>query len=90
MIIPPFLNYTGFRYAPEGFSEKEIDEFNQVLLGNINNEGKLFISHTKVFDKYVIRMVIGQTYVEKRHVILAVDTLKKHAVYLLKEHYQRF
>ena len=41
----------------------------------LNERGKVFVSHTKIDEVYVIRMVIGQTYVEKKHIQNAVNEI---------------
>ena len=38
------------------------------MLEAINASGKAFLTHTKVDGKYAIRLVLGQTYLEERHV----------------------
>ncbi|MEM8886811.1 MAG: aminotransferase class I/II-fold pyridoxal phosphate-dependent enzyme [Bacteroidota bacterium] len=74
LILEPFLNFTCFRYkGTEGMNAEEIDAVNEKLLNIVNDSGKLFVSHTKVKGTYVYRMVIGQTYIEKRHVDHALE-----------------
>ena len=43
----------------------------------LNDSGKLFLTHTKVDGKYTLRMVIGQTYVEMRHVKAAWEWISE-------------
>ena len=83
LVTEPILNFTCFRHVPSGMTEEEEEEeeeeelntLNATLLEQINLEGKVFLSHTKVNGKYSLRMVIGQTYVERRHVDLALGVL---------------
>lgn len=63
------LNLVCFRYHPQDISnEVEINQLNENLENNINSEGKIFLTHTKVHGKYTLRMVIAQTNVEEKHV----------------------
>lgn len=68
LVLEPILNFTCFRFKPVGKSEEELNELNEQLKDRLNKTGKLFLSHTKINGKYVLRFVIGQTYVEKRHI----------------------
>ncbi len=77
LMLPPFLNYTCFRYHPkEVGNEEELNTLNEQLLERINQSGQLFLTHTKISGTYVLRMVIGQTYVQKKHVEKALDVIR--------------
>ena len=61
----PF-NTVCFRWKPAHTdSLAEINDLNSRLLEELNKTGKLYLTHTKLNGIYTIRMVIGQTYVEK-------------------------
>mgnify|MGYP002395581256 CR=1 FL=1 len=63
------LNALVFRYHPKGITdEEEINSANRQLLERLNQSGKIYLTHTKVRGMYVIRMIIGQTYVTQAHV----------------------
>lgn len=68
LLMPPFLNVTCFRYAPQGLPPQYLDKLNKSLLQQINSSGEAYLTHTKIGSTYTLRMVIGQTYVEERHV----------------------
>lgn len=68
MLAPVSLNMVCFRYRKEGASEEQLNESNQTLIAKINDSGEAYLTHTKIKGKYTIRLVIGQTYVEQRHV----------------------
>ncbi len=66
--IPKF-NFCCFRLAPEeGENQEDTNKKNIRFLKTINETGKVFLSHTKINEDYVIRVVIGQTYVEQEHI----------------------
>ena len=79
LMTEPFLNFTAFRYHPSGKTLQEINLLNKQLLDDLNASGELFLSHTKIDDQYILRIVIGQTYVEKKHVDKALSIIKKIA-----------
>lgn len=61
LAAPAPLNLVCFRH-------KAGDEFNEKLLDQLNQSGKLYMNHTRLNDQYVLRMSIGQTNTELRHV----------------------
>jgi aromatic-L-amino-acid decarboxylase len=66
LVAPRNLNVVCFRFCKG--DPKELDGLNEKLLQKINNTGRIFLSHTLVRGKFVIRFVCGQTNVEKRHI----------------------
>ncbi|KAA3632970.1 MAG: aminotransferase class V-fold PLP-dependent enzyme [Calditrichaeota bacterium] len=69
-----------FRYKPDdSISDENLNELNQLLLENLNKTGQIFLTHTKVNGRFMLRLVISQTYVEKRHVDAAWDLIQKTA-----------
>jgi len=77
IMAPVTLNLVCFRYRPKGIEdENELNGINEMLLKKINATGKIYLTHTKLNGKYVIRMVIGQTNVERRHVEEAWELIR--------------
>jgi aromatic-L-amino-acid decarboxylase len=69
LMVPTRFSLVCFRYKPQGVTdEKELDRLNERLLQALNDSGKMYITHTKINGKYTLRLVIAQTYVERRHV----------------------
>jgi aromatic-L-amino-acid/L-tryptophan decarboxylase len=50
------------------FRHKAGDAANQTIMDRLNRSGDLFLTHTKLDGKLTLRMSIGQTYTEARHV----------------------
>ena len=50
------------------FRHRGGDEANQRLLDGLNASGRLFLSHTRLGGRLTLRMSIGQTQTESRHV----------------------
>lgn len=79
LLAPVPLNLVCFRYTPEGEDSLErLNELNKNLEQKINDSGKAYITHTKLDEKYTLRVCIGQTNVEKRHVDGLLGLLKEH------------
>ena len=51
------------------------DDANQALLDAINDSGEQFLTHTRLDDRLVLRVSIGQTHTEERHVRALWDHL---------------
>lgn len=68
-----------FRYNPEDKSEEELNRLNEKLLEAINASGKIFLSHTKLNGKFVIRLTIGSIRHERRHIVDAWKLIKELA-----------
>ncbi len=65
-----------FRYNPQNLSEEELNKLNEDLLEKINQSGKIFLSHTKLNGKFVIRLTIGSIRHERRHIEQAWEIIK--------------
>ncbi|MEN8156863.1 MAG: pyridoxal-dependent decarboxylase [Bacteroidota bacterium] len=80
LVIEPFLNFSCFRMnPPETDDTDELNRMNEWLLEAINLGGRIFLTHTKINGRYTLRMVIGQTYVERKHVELALEEIREKA-----------
>ena len=63
LMAPAPLNLVCFRFHPKEINdESAIDLFNEKLLYKINHSGKVFLTHTRLNGKFVIRFVAGQTH----------------------------
>ena len=71
-----------FRYAPGGRSEAELDELNGRLLDAVNGGGEVFLSHTRLADRFTLRLVVGNLRTERRHVERAWAVLRGEAAKL--------
>jgi aromatic-L-amino-acid decarboxylase len=61
LCAPPVLNLTCFRHVGG-------DEVSERLLTELNATGRVFLSHTRLAGRYVIRCCIGGTWTAERHV----------------------
>ncbi len=61
LAAPAPLNLVCFRHRGG-------DEITQNILNTVNATGRLYLTHTKLNDRLAIRISIGQTHTEERHV----------------------
>ena len=61
------------------FAHKKGNDFNRNLLETINNLGKMYFTHTIINGRYTLRMCIGQTKTEAKHVRQAWEIIQETA-----------
>jgi len=69
LAAPAPLNLVCFRHVGG-------DEVNQRLLDELNASGALHLTHTRLDDRLTLRLSIGQTHTERRHVEAAWDRIR--------------
>jgi aromatic-L-amino-acid decarboxylase len=79
ILAPVVINVVCFRYSPECRKEEELNSLNEQLNHQINDSGRIYLSHTTVNGKYSLRMVTGQTNVTIGHVERAWEIIKEIA-----------
>jgi len=72
-----------FRACPKAVVN--LDELNEKMMNDINSSGKAYISHTKLNDKFTLRLSIGSLRVEERHIETVWNLLNEH-LSLAKSH----
>lgn len=79
ILAPVIISVVCFRYVPAGYSNDQINALNEKLIHQLNDSGRLYLSHTVLNGKYTLRMVTAQTNVTLEHVEKAWDLIKKTA-----------
>ncbi len=77
VMAPHPLSVVCFRFEPEGATPEEADEINARLLEKVNASGEIFLSHTRLRGRYVLRLAIGNLRTERQHVDRAWELLKR-------------
>ena len=72
VVVSPPLNLVCFRYRGS-------DEQNQRLMDSLNSSGDLYLTHTRLADRFVLRFCVGQTNTEARHVERAWQRIQQEA-----------
>lgn len=79
ILAPVTINVVCFRYKPEGSEKTEINKINETLNHQLNDSGKIYLTHTVLNGIYTLRMVTGQTNVRMEHVEKAWDLIRNTA-----------
>ncbi|HLW24659.1 MAG TPA: pyridoxal-dependent decarboxylase [Steroidobacteraceae bacterium] len=61
LVLPPPLNLVCFRHRGG-------DAVNRALLARLNSSGEIYLTHTVLAGRHTLRLSIGQTMTEERHV----------------------
>jgi aromatic-L-amino-acid decarboxylase len=75
VVAPVPLNLVCFRYRGS-------DDDNQRLMDRLNQSGDLYLTHTRLKDRFVLRFCVGQTNTEKPHVQKAWQRIQEEAAKL--------
>jgi aromatic-L-amino-acid decarboxylase len=77
-VAPVPFSVVCFRATPRGLSgdAAAMDALNARMLERVNKSGDVFLSHTKLDGRYVIRLAIGHLKTEEKHVRRAWDLLR--------------
>lgn len=81
LLAPVPLSVVCFRYKPASFTGHEnMNPINEELLRELNNTGKIFLTHTKLNGQYTIRMSIAGTLTGQEHVEKAWELIRETAI----------
>jgi aromatic-L-amino-acid decarboxylase len=75
LAAPAPLNLVCFRHRGG-------DDVNQSLLDGLNRSGDLYLTHTRLQERFTLRLCVGQTYTELRHVERAWQRIREEAARL--------
>lgn len=85
LAAPVHFGVVCFRTHPKKIKdENELNELNKKLIENINATGKLFLSHTILNGKYILRISISGLRTQKEHVKKAQEIIVQKLNELLK------
>jgi aromatic-L-amino-acid decarboxylase len=83
IMAPVSLSLVCFRLN-DGRDEEALHDLNRRLLESLNQTGKVFLTHTSLRGKYVLRLSIGSRTTEERHIREAWELIKTKAAEVLK------
>ncbi|MGD8780062.1 MAG: aminotransferase class I/II-fold pyridoxal phosphate-dependent enzyme [Ignavibacteria bacterium] len=83
-LAPAPLSTVCFRANPGNMNEDQLNKLNEKLMNEINDTGEIFISHTKLGNKFTIRYVVSSLRTEERHVVKAWELIQKKYFKLIK------
>jgi len=85
MLAPVPFSTLVFRFSPKNLSngksrsESEINDLNEKLLEAVNGTGRIFLSHTKLGEKFGIRLAIGNLKTTWEDVSMAWEVVQQKA-----------
>ena len=78
-LAPVPLNTVCFRLRPAGADLEACNRLNKALLDRVNAEGTTYLTLTKLDGVTTLRLAVGQTKTERRHVEEAWAVLRREA-----------
>ena len=89
-LAPAPFSTVCFRYRPARHLGQEeepevhdaLDDLNTNLMDAVNRTGEVFLSHTRLRDRFTIRIAIGNLRTQPRHVERAWELLRREAALL--------
>ncbi|GAV77394.1 Pyridoxal_deC domain-containing protein [Cephalotus follicularis] len=84
VVTPRIFSLVCFRLLPPNNKGEKGNELNRDLLDIVNSTGKIFMSHTVLSGKYILRFAVGAPLTEERHVNEAWELIQDKASPLLK------
>ncbi|XP_022758546.1 tyrosine decarboxylase 1 isoform X3 [Durio zibethinus] len=85
VVTPRIFSLVCFRLLPPSNGEYHGNKLNHELLDAVNSTGNVFISHTVLSGKYILRFAVGAPLTEEKHVNAAWKVLQDKATALLGE-----
>ncbi len=87
LLAPVPFSTVCFRHRPASLAGREgqaevqalLDDLNARLIDAVNRTGEVFLSHTRLADRFTIRLAVGNLRTEERHVDLAWELLRREA-----------
>lgn len=73
------LSVVCFRFAPAGSSAADQDGWGAEILRRVNESGEVYLSHTRLNGRHVLRLAVGNIHTEERHVARAWALLRQCA-----------
>ncbi len=83
LVAPVPFSTICFRAVPPGLSHEQQDVFNERLVGEINAAGPVFLSHTRLRGRYVVRLTIGNLRTTQAHVEQVQELIRRTHARLL-------
>jgi hypothetical protein len=71
--------------AKELLNKYDLDRLNEALLDRVNASGEIFLSHTRLNERYTLRLVVGHIRTSQVHVARAWELLRETANHLIQK-----
>lgn len=71
LVAPAPLNLVCFRHVGG-------DEVNRAIMERVNSSGRMYLTHTVLDGRVVLRLCVGQTQTQERHIVAAWEQLREN------------
>ncbi|ONK70101.1 uncharacterized protein A4U43_C05F30270 [Asparagus officinalis] len=85
VVTPRTFSLVCFRLLPQPDHQDDGYKLNYDLLDAVNSSGKIFLSHTVLSGKFVLRFAVGAPLTEETHIKAAWEVLQDQATIILAE-----
>ncbi|ONK70858.1 uncharacterized protein A4U43_C04F2250 [Asparagus officinalis] len=85
VVTPRTFSLVCFRLLPQPDHQDDGYKLNYNLLDAVNFSGKIFLSHTVLSGKFVLRFAVGAPLTEETHIKAAWEVLQDQATIILAE-----
>ncbi len=82
IVTPPILSLFSFRLSPAGASPEALDALNLELLTRINDAGRIYLTPTRIDDRFAIRFQVGAIETTPDDIDIAVEEIRSTAAAL--------
>lgn len=79
IMAPVSMSVVCFRYRPGELSDADADALNESIAERINANGEMYLTHTRLRGRTVLRIGLGNVLTEERHLRAAWEHLRWHA-----------
>ncbi|CAG0935881.1 Tryptophan decarboxylase [Thermoflexales bacterium] len=76
VVAPVPFSTINLRACPRSVPEEKWNELNEHILTAVNATGEVFLSHTKLNDRYILHLAIGNIRTEEKHIARAWELLQ--------------
>ncbi len=76
VLAPHPFSVVCFRYAPRGCTEQDLNAVNSGIMDAVNATGEVFLSHTKLEERFALRLAIGNLRTTRDDVAAAWELLR--------------
>lgn len=83
ILAPTPFSTICFRYAPAHITnDARLETLNEQIMHAVNSTGEAYLSHTRLHDRFALRLAIGNIRTTEHHIAQAWTLLQQHAAQL--------
>lgn len=83
VVAPVPFSTINFRACPASVPPEQWNALNENILNAVNASGEVFLSHTKLNDRFVMHLAIGNIRTEEKHIARAWELLRRECARLI-------